>query len=184
MKRTDLMRNLPEHLHKGGGIEGRAIGREAAEGQVTCPQGCVQTPQKGPDIIVGGIVIQDVREDPLVAAIIDCGKNTEGTIIQFIGSHIARKIRQRPVQEVSVHARLRLFSPQPRPSSEWSQRAQRRDDRATSANSLGGRASRPRPRAAPPDRSRGGCTDCPVAPDPTGQPGSTSDIAYSSVANR
>src|SRR5438094_5122699 len=37
------------------------------------------------------IVIQDVIEDPLVVAIIDGGKNTEGTIIQFIGSHIARK---------------------------------------------------------------------------------------------
>src|SRR6185503_13842471 len=61
------------------------------------------------------IVIQHVREDPLVAAIIDGGKNAEGTIIQFIGGHIPRKIRQRPVQEVGVHARLRLLSPRPRP---------------------------------------------------------------------
>src|SRR4029453_12736177 len=97
--------------------------------------------EKGPDIIVGGIVVQDVIEDALVAAIIDRGQNTEGTIIEFIGGHIPRKISQRPVQEVRVHARLRLFSPQPRPSSGWSQRAQRRGGRATSANSLGGRAS-------------------------------------------
>jgi hypothetical protein len=41
---------------------------------------------------VRGIVIQDVIEDPLVAAIIDCRKNAEGTIIQFIGGHIPRKI--------------------------------------------------------------------------------------------
>ena len=34
MKRTDLMRDIPEHLHEGCGIEGRAISREAAEGQV------------------------------------------------------------------------------------------------------------------------------------------------------
>src|SRR5712692_4942971 len=184
MKRTDLMRDIPEHLHEGCGRECRAIGREAAEGQGAYLQGRVQTSEKGPDILVGGLVIQDVIEDPLVAAIIDRGKNAEGTIIQFIGGHIARKIRQRPVKEVGVHARLRLFSPLPQPSSGWSQRAQRRGGRATSANSLGGRARRPRPRAAQPDRSRGGCTDCPVAPDPTGQPGSTYDIAYSSVANR
>src|SRR4029450_2784502 len=175
MKRTDLMRDIPKHLREGCGIEGRTIGREAAEGQVTYSQGRVQTSEKGPDIIVGGIVIQDVIEDALVAAIIDRGQNTEGTIIEFIGGHIARKLCQRPVQEVGVHARLRFFSPPPRPSSGWSQRAQRRGGRATSANSLGARASGPRPRAAPPDRSRGGCTDCPVAPDPTGQPGSTYD---------
>jgi hypothetical protein len=52
----------------------------------------VQPPQKDPDILVGGIVIQDVIEEPLVAAIIDGGQNAEGTIIQFIGGPIARKI--------------------------------------------------------------------------------------------
>src|SRR5262245_46754933 len=169
MKRTDLMRDIPKHLREGGGIEGRAIGREAAEGQVTCRQGRFEPPEKGPDIIVGGIVIQDVIEDPLVAAIINGGKNAEGTIIEFIGSHIARKIYQRPAKEIGVHASLRLFSPQPRPSSEWSQKAQRRGGRAISANSRGGRANRPRPRAALPDRSRGACSDCPVALDPRGR---------------
>src|SRR4030095_4141657 len=180
MKRTDLMRDIPEHLHEGCGRECGAIGREAEEGQVAYCQGCVQTPEKGPDILVGGIVIQDVIEDPLVAAIIDRGKNAEGTIIEFIGGYIARKIRQRPVQEVGVHARLRLFSPPPRPSSGWSQRAQRRGGRATGANSPGGRANHLRPRAAPPDRSRGGCTDCPVAPEPTGPGRSICGTSYNS----
>src|SRR5205823_3814039 len=136
-----------------------AIGRDAEEGQVAYRQGRVQTPQERPDVVVGGIVIQDVIEDALVAAIIDRGQNAEGALIQFIGSHIARKIRQRPVKEVGVHARLRLFSPQPRPSSGSSQKAQRRGGLATGANSLGGRANRLRPRAAPPDRSRGGYSD-------------------------
>ena len=60
---------------------------------------------------MGGIVIQDVIEEALVAAIIDGGENAEGAIIELIGGHIPRKIRQGPVQEVGVHARLRLFSP-------------------------------------------------------------------------
>src|SRR5262249_20110378 len=160
-----------------------AIGGDTAEGQAACYQGRVQTPQKGPDIIVGGIVIQDVIEDPLVAAIIDGGKNAEGTIIQFIGGHIARKICQRPVKEIGVHARLRLFSPQLRPSSEWSQRAQRRDGRATNANSLGGRASHPRPRAARPSPSRGGCIDRRVGRDRRGPRESTCGTSYSNAAN-
>ena len=43
-----------------------------------------------------------------------------------------------------------------------------RGDRATGANSPGGRANRPRPPAAPPDRSRDGWSDCPGVPDRTG----------------
>src|SRR6266446_1224729 len=87
-----------------------------------------------------------------VAAIIDRRKNAEGTIIEFISGHIARKIRQGPVKEVGVHACLRLFFPPPRPSFGSWQKGQRRGGLATGANSLGGRASRPRPQSAPPDR--------------------------------
>src|SRR5262249_18002370 len=129
----------------------------------------VQTPQKGPDIIVGGIVIQNLIEDALVAPVIDYGQNAEGTIIEFIGGHIARKIRQGPVKEGRGPARLRLFFPPPPPHSEWSHRGQRYDGRATGASAPGGRASRPRPRAAPPDRSPGGYTDCPAGPDQRGR---------------
>src|SRR5215468_12224321 len=117
MKRTDLMRDIPKHLREGGGIEGRAIGRDAAEGQVTCRQGRFEPPEKGPDILVGGIVIQDVIEEALVAAIIDGREYAEGAVIELIGGHIPRKISQGPVQKVGAHARLRLFFPPPRPSS-------------------------------------------------------------------
>jgi len=62
----------------------------------------VQTPQQHPDVVVGGIVIQDVREEALVAALIDCGEHTEGAIIEFIRGHLPRTIRQGPVKEVGV----------------------------------------------------------------------------------
>src|SRR5712691_7318547 len=118
---------------------------------------------------MGGIVVSDVIEETLGTAIIDHGKNAERAIIEFIGSHVARESRQGPVKEVGVQARLGLFSPPPRPSSGWWQRARRPDGLATGANSLGDRASRPRPRAAPPDQSRGGYSDCPVAPAQRGR---------------
>src|SRR5712691_4576707 len=60
---------------------------------------------------MGAIVIQDLREETLVTAIIDRREHAEGASIECIGGHIARKIRQGPVQEVPVHARLRLFFP-------------------------------------------------------------------------
>src|SRR5207245_8578356 len=163
--------------------EGRAIGREAAEGQVASRAGRGQTSAKGPDILVGGSVIQDVIAEALVAALIDRGQHTAGTSIECSGGHIARKICQRPVQDGGVQARLRLFSPQPRPSAAWSQRAQRRGGRARGASSLGGRVNHPRPRAAPPDQSRGGYTDYQVARDRRGPRESTCGTAYSSAAN-
>ena len=36
MQRTEVMRDIPEPLHEGGGRERRAIGRDAEEGQVAC----------------------------------------------------------------------------------------------------------------------------------------------------
>jgi hypothetical protein len=42
---------------------------------------------------MGGIVIQNLIEEPLVTAIIDHRENAERTIIHFIGGHIARKVR-------------------------------------------------------------------------------------------
>src|SRR4029453_16981833 len=184
MKGTDLMRDIPEHLHEGHGIKSRAIGGDTTKRQVACRQGPFQTPQKRSDIVMRGIMISNVVEDPLVAAIIDGGEYAEGAVIELIGSHIPRKIRQGPVKEVRIHARLRLFSPQPRPSSGSWQKGQRRGGRARGANSRAGRAGRLRPPAAPPDPSRGGWTERRVVPDQRGPRESTCDTSYSSAANR
>ena len=93
MKLAQLMRYPIKNLGEGRGRERRAIGGDAPQRQVTRCQGRFQPPQKGPDVLVVGVVVSDVIEDALVAAIIDCGENTEGTIIEFVGSHIPRKIR-------------------------------------------------------------------------------------------
>jgi hypothetical protein len=66
MKLAQLMRHPAKDLGEGGRIEGRTIGGHAPQCQVTHCQGRLQPLQKGPDIIVGGIVIQDVIEDALV----------------------------------------------------------------------------------------------------------------------
>ena len=54
---------------------------------------------------------QDVIEDPLVAAIIDGGKNAEGAIIEFIGGHIPEKsANAQSRKSVSMRA-CAFFSP-------------------------------------------------------------------------
>jgi len=109
VKRADVMRHIPENLPEGRGRERCAIGGDPEEGQVACLQGGFSSPQKGSDVVVGGIVIQDVREETLVAAIIDRGEHTARSVIELIGSHIARKIRQGPVKDVRVHQGHSVF---------------------------------------------------------------------------
>src|SRR5439155_16920455 len=132
----------------------------------------------------GGIWIQYGLEEALVAAIIEDGEQAKGPVIELIVGALARKIRQPSAQEVRVHTHLRLFFPQPRPSSGSWQMGQRRGGRARGANLWAGRAGRLRPPAVPPDQSRGGCTDRRVAPDQRGRHESTCDTSYRSVANR
>ncbi len=93
MKLAQLMRYPIKNLGEGRGRERRALGGDAPQRQVTRCQGRFQPTQKGPDVLVVGVVVSDVIEDALVAAIIDCGEHTEGTIREFVGSHIPRKIR-------------------------------------------------------------------------------------------
>jgi hypothetical protein len=167
-QRTDVMRDLPEHLHAGRGRARRAIGGDPEEGQVACRQGHVQTPQKRPNVLVGGIVIQHLRAEALVAALIDRGEHAEGAVRACIGGHIPRKRRQGPVQDVGGHTRLRLFFPQPPPNAGSWHRGQTPGGPATGASWRDGRARHRRRPVAPPDRSHDGCTDSPVASDPTG----------------
>src|SRR5215471_14407779 len=173
-----------KNLRQGRRIEGGAIRRDAQQCQGACRQGRFEPPEKRPDVLVGGIVIQDLVEEALVAAMIDGREYAAGAVIELIGSHIPRKISQGPVQEGGVHARLRLFSPPPRPRSGWWHRGQRRGGRARGANARAGRAGHLRPPAVPPDPSRGGCTERRGAPDPRGPRASTCDTSYSSAANR
>jgi len=89
MKRADVMRDIPAHLPERRGRERRAIGGDPAEGQVACRQGRFPTLQKRSDVRVGGGVIHHLREDALVAAILDHGENAAGAVVELIGGHLS-----------------------------------------------------------------------------------------------
>jgi hypothetical protein len=133
---------------------------------------------------VGGSVIQDVSEETLVATMSDRGQPAEGAIIPCIGGHLPRTLRQGPGKAVRVQTRRRLFFPPPRPRVGSWHRAHRPGGLATGASWPAGRASRPQPPAAPLDRSRDGCRDCPVGPDRTGPHGRMCDTWCSHAAQR
>jgi len=82
------MRHIVPDLRKRLGRARCAIGRDAHKRQVACLQGGLQSPPQGPEVVVGGLVLQDVLEDALVAAMIDRGKHAEGALRPCIGGHL------------------------------------------------------------------------------------------------
>ena len=88
MQRADLVWDMPAHLHKGHGIERRAIGREAHKRAVACLQGCGQAPQQGPEGIVIGGVVADVIAHTLLATLLDRGEHAQRAVVSLLGGHI------------------------------------------------------------------------------------------------
>ena len=111
MQRTAVRPHRPAPLPEGCRRERRALGGDTAAGQVACRHSRCESPEQRPDVLVGGSVSQDVREEPFVAAILHCRPQAAGAILHCIGGDIARQIRQGPGKAVRVPARRRLFFP-------------------------------------------------------------------------
>src|SRR5215831_21378257 len=111
MKRTDLMRDIPENLPERRGIKCRAIGGDPEEGQVAGRHGRFQTLQKRSDVRVGGVVIQHLIEDALVAAIIDRGEYAEGPfcILSAVDNRCYKRILYEVLDHDPTHADIRAF---------------------------------------------------------------------------
>jgi hypothetical protein len=60
---------------------------------------------------VGGIVLQHVIEEALVAAIIDRGEYAEGAVIELIGGHIPRKSAKAQSRKSGSMRACAFFSP-------------------------------------------------------------------------
>src|SRR6266516_7616014 len=76
MEGTNLMRHRTKDRADRLGIERRTIRRYALEGQGPLRQSRLQTPQKGREIVMGGIVIEDGIENALVPPIVDGREHT------------------------------------------------------------------------------------------------------------
>lgn len=87
MALTHVMRHLPKDFTQGVGRPLRAIGGDTPQRQVAPLQGACESSQEGPDVLMVGMTVQDLREKPLVVTIIDRGEHTEGTIVSFINGH-------------------------------------------------------------------------------------------------
>ena len=114
---AELVRNLAEDGGDRLGIQRRAVGRDPLEGQAARLQGRVESAEERLDVLVGRVVIEDLVEEPLEGAVVDDREDAEGTVIQLVGSDVAREVRQGPAEIIGVDPSRRLFPPRPRPSS-------------------------------------------------------------------
>lgn len=139
---------LMRHSTEDGGdrlrIQRRAVGRDPLEGQAPRLQGRVESAEERLDVLVGRVVIENLVDDPLEGAVIDDREDAEGSVIQFIGSDVAREVRQGPVEVIGVDPSRRLFPPRPRPSSGSWRRGRTHGALARGSNWRGDTASRPR----------------------------------------
>ena len=163
------MRHPTQDLGEGRGSARRARGGAAPERHGTGCQGGVPPTQQGPEVVVSGVGGSDVIAEALVTALSARGEHTAGPVLECIGGDIPRNIRPGPGQARRVQARLRLFFPLPHPRCGAWHRARRPGGLARDAHAPGGRARRPRPRCAPPERSPGGSHDGPVGPEHRGR---------------
>ena len=71
MEGTNLMGNVTKDGAERRGIERRAIGGDALEAQVAIGHCRLQALEKGGDVVMGGIMIENLIEHPFVAALVD-----------------------------------------------------------------------------------------------------------------
>jgi hypothetical protein len=86
------MRHIAKDLAPRLWLQGRPSRGDTPQRQVARFEGRLQSTQKRPAVVVSGIVLQDLIEDALIAAILDCREKTARAIIECIGGHIPRKI--------------------------------------------------------------------------------------------
>ncbi len=160
MEGAELMAHLTKDRADRFGIQRRAIGRAPLECEGAIIHRRLEAPQKDGEVVMSGIVIEDRRAHPFVLPIVDGREHTGGPLREFIGRHVARKRRKRPVQKRAVPLPLRLFFPPPPSTAAGWHRGQTRGGRATDASWRGGKGGRLRPPGVPPSGSHDEYHDC------------------------
>ncbi len=147
---ADLMRHRAKDGLNRHWIQGRAIGGNAAHGQLPCLQDRLKMPEKDNHVLVCGVMVQDLVIETLEGMVVYNGQHAKGSIVEFINGEVAGKVGQGPGQIIGLPPFTRPFPPPPPPSSGWWQREQTRDGHARDANSRCGTAGHLPPPPAPP----------------------------------
>ena len=155
---TDLMGHIGPQLFQRLGIQLRAVGRDAPDGQATHVQSGLEVGQEAADVVLGRVVLQDAEGQADEGSVVDQREHAERAIVQLIDGDIAAEAGQCTLEVDGVNDGPAFFPPRPRPNSGWWPKEQKRGGRATSANWPCDRACRPQSPVARPSVVPGGCT--------------------------
>ena len=108
---ADLVGHVAEHRPQRLGIQGRAIGGDAVQRQAAQPQGHPEAVEERRDVLVIGIVIEHLVQEPFEGAVVDDGQDAKRAVVQLVDRDVAREVSQAPVEIARPHLPGRLFPP-------------------------------------------------------------------------
>ena len=164
---ADLVRHVAKDIQNRLRIHGRTVGRDPLELQTTAIEDPLESSEEVQHVLVRWVVVEDVVDEPLEAAVVHDRQHAKRTIVEFVGSDVSGELAKSPIQVVSRDARFAFFSPTPRPSSGLWRMARRPDGLAKGARRPIGTRARPRRPGARLRRPLGGCSCFPAARGPT-----------------
>src|SRR4051812_39635936 len=100
MELADLVGDVAEHQGNGIWVQRRAIGGNSLDCLAAGAKLVVESSQEAKNVQLGWVVIQDLVEQSPLPAGIDGRKDTEGAVVQLVGSQVAGKVGQGPVEVV------------------------------------------------------------------------------------
>ena len=142
MELTDLMSNRAEHLSNRDRIQRRAIRGNASNRQLAGLERRPEPSERGSDVGVCRVVVEDFIEQSLVGAVVYDGQDTKRAVVQLVNGDVAREAVEYRLEVIVPDSLLTFFPPRPRSSSGPWQRGRRHGGRATDANWHRGNASR------------------------------------------
>jgi len=90
---ANLMRDRPQHLCDGCGIQLRAVGGDALEAQAAGRQGAAEPQEEFRDVFLGGVVVEYLVDQTFEAMIVDDRQDAIRPVVEFIGRDVTREVR-------------------------------------------------------------------------------------------
>src|SRR5262249_33935778 len=141
---THLMWHAAEELGQRHWVQGRTIRGDPVDGTVAGEQHVSEPTQEAADIVVVGVMIEYVVEQPPLVGAVHRTEHAKWAIVHLVENQVAGEVGQRPIS-VGLKPCVCLFFPLFRPSSGWWHRGRRRGGHATDARMRCGTAIRPPP---------------------------------------
>ena len=105
------MGHIGPQLFQRLGVQLRAVGRDAPDGQATHVQSGLEVGQEAADVVLGRVVLQDAEGQADEGSVVDQREHAERAIVQLIDGDIAAEAGQCALEVDVVSRRPGFFFP-------------------------------------------------------------------------